>query len=239
MNNICIIPARGGSKRIPKKNIKNFRGHPIIMWSIEAAKKSNQFNSIMVSTDDHAIAQKARELGAEVPFMRPKEISDDYTDTRTVINYVIDEMHKINIEYNFVCCLYATAPFVKPRDLEDALKLIENKPDKAVYPVTKYSYPIQRALQRDKDGNTCFANKINANTRSQDLEDRYHDAGQFYIASPKRWKQQKNILEESTTLLLPNWRVQDIDNEEDWIRAELLHSLLEEYDNQYGTDETE
>ena len=126
MNNICIIPARGGSKRIPKKNIKNFRGHPIIMWSIEAAKKSNQFNSIIVSTDDHAIAQKARELGAEVPFMRPKEISDDYTDTRTVINYVIDEMHKTNIEYSFVCCLYATAPFVKPRDLEDALKLLQH-----------------------------------------------------------------------------------------------------------------
>ena len=227
MISACIIPARGGSKRIEKKNIRNFRGKPIISWSIDAAIKSNKFDSIIVSTDDYTIASKARELGAEIPFMRPKEIADDYTDTRTVVNHMIEELNKMNRKYDFICCLYATAPFVEASDLQNAMNLIEDEPEKVVFPVTKYSYPIQRALRRDEKGNTLFANHMNAEKRSQDLEDMYHDAGQFYIANPKRWKQKKNILEDSRTILLPNWRVQDIDNEEDWIRAELMHRLLE------------
>ena len=234
MNNLCVIPARGGSKRIPKKNIKSFRGCPIMMWSIKAAKESGKFRSIIVSTDDELIAKEAVKLGAEVPFMRPKEISDDYTDTKTVISYMIDELHKYDKSYNFVCCLYATAPFVMAEDLCNAIDLIEREPEKVVFPVTSYSYPIQRALRRDKEGNTKFVNGKFAGKRSQDLENMYHDAGQFYIANPNKWKDDSNILENSKSIIMPNWRVQDIDTEEDWKRAELLHRVLEEYDTNKG-----
>ena len=226
MNNLCIIPARGGSKRIPRKNIKEFRGYPIIKWSIEAAWESAVFQSVVVSTDDDEIAKIAKNYGATVPYMRPRELSDDHTDTRTVVNHMIEEMNKRGNSYNFVCCLYATSPLIDSNYLREAIKEVQNEPDKTVFPVAKFSYPIQRALKRDRNGYTRFANREDACKRSQDLEERFHDAGQFYIAKPERWKNEKNILEGSKTILLPAWSVQDIDTEEDWIKAEIMHEIL-------------
>ena len=230
MKNACIIPARGGSKRIPRKNIKEFRGQPIIKWSIDAAKKSEVFRQIIVSTDDYEIAEIAENCGAIVPSMRPRAISGDYTDTKTVLEHEIEQMDKRNEYYGLICCLYATAPFVRAEDLRNAIRLAVKYPNSAVYPVTKYSYPIQRALVRDLDGTTKFTNEKHANKRSQDLEDRYHDAGQFYIATPERWQSRNNILEGSKTIVLPNWKVQDIDDEEDWVKAEIMHEVIERYE---------
>jgi pseudaminic acid cytidylyltransferase len=229
MRHICIIPARGGSKRIPRKNIKLFRGYPIIKWSIEAALRSEAFESVIVSTDDREIADVAAKYGAKIPLMRPKELSDDHSDTQSVINHMIDQIDATRSKLDLVCCLYATAPFVEPEDLQKAVQLAKSSSDKTIFPVTRFSYPIQRALKRDINGNTNFAISDASEKRSQDLEEMYHDSGQYYIAEPKKWRNEKNILEDSKTILLPSWKVQDIDNQEDWIRAEIMHEVLERY----------
>ena len=226
--NIVIIPARGGSKRIPKKNLRAFRGKPMISWPIQAAKKANCFDKIIVSTDSTEIASIASAEGAWIPFLRPADLSDDYTTTKTVVLHSINWLKKNKFEPKFVCCLYATAPFVKPSDLKNGLELIyKQKEDKFVFTATNYAFPIQRAIRLNSKGISSMFNPKYFNTRSQDLEKAYHDAGQFYIANPKTWSDKNNLFENSAPILIPNWRVQDIDEEDDWLRAEMMHQILE------------
>ena len=225
--NICIIPARGGSKRIPKKNIKEFRGKPIIKWSIEAAISSKCFQRVIISTDCDEIAKIALESGAEVPFMRPSELSNDFCSTRKVIEHGISWLDNKNQVFDYVCCLYATAPFVISQDIREGFNLINNvKKNHFLFTCTKFEYPIQRALFKSKNGLLKMFNPENYEKRSQDFEETYHDAGQFYIGSKNAWLQNENILEGGTPLVIPRWRVQDIDSLEDWIRAENLHKVV-------------
>ena len=226
--NIAIIPARGGSKRIPKKNIRLFRGKPMIAWSIEAAIASNCFEKIFVSTDSEEIASIAEGLGAWVPFLRPKYISDDYSTTKDVIVYCIDWLKEKNININYACCLYATAPFVESDDLKKGLNLIKKQTkDRFIFSATNFSFPIQRAIKINNLGISSMFYPENFNVRSQDLEKAYHDAGQFYIANPSVWINKENLFEDALPILIPNWRVQDIDEEDDWERAQMLHEILE------------
>ena len=224
--NIAIIPARGGSKRIPKKNIRLFRGKHMIAWSIDAAIKSNCFDKIFVSTDSKEIASIAKDYGAWVPCIRPKNLSDDYSTTKEVIVHCLDWLKQNDFSPNYVCCLYATAPFVRADDLKNGFELVRNK-DKFVFSATKFPFPIQRAIKINKYGIASMFNPEKFNFRSQDLENAYHDAGQFYIAKPEIWINQLNLFEGSMPILIPNWRVQDIDEEDDWERAEILHEILE------------
>ena len=226
--NIAIIPARGGSKRIPKKNIRLFRGKPMIAWSIEAAIKSNCFDKVFVSTDSEEIASIAKSLGAWVPFLRPYNISDDYSTTKDVIEYCIKWFKEKNIVINYVCCLYATAPFVKAEDLKKGLNLITQQTEnRFIFSATNFSFPIQRAIKINEEGISSMFYPENFNVRSQDLENAYHDAGQFYFAKPNVWINKENLFEDALPILIPNWRVQDIDEEDDWARAEMLHEILE------------
>ncbi len=226
--NIVIIPARGGSKRIPKKNIRLFRGKPMINWSIEAAIRSNCFDKVLVSTDSREIANVAEIKGAWVPFLRPKNLSDDYSTTKEVIVHSIKWLEKNNFQLNYVCCLYATAPFVQAKDLKKGFQLIKNQiRDRFIFSATNFSFPIQRALKVDSSGTSSMFYPENFNIRSQDLEKAYHDAGQFYIAKPRIWIERDNLFEDGMPIILPNWRVQDIDEENDWERAQLLHEIIE------------
>ena len=225
--NICIIPARGGSKRIPKKNIKFFRGAPMIEWSINAAIKSKCFDRIIVSTDDDEIAKISIKAGADVPFMRPHELSNDFASTREVIEHAIRWLSQESIKIKFVCCLYATAPFVLYEDIIKGFQKIRNiKDNNFLFTCTSFEYPIQRALKISKNGFSKMILPQNYPKRSQDLEETYHDAGQFYIGSKNAWLYNDNLFENGSPLLLPRWRVQDIDTVEDWIRAENMHKLI-------------
>tara|TARA_Y100001933_G_scaffold163795_1_gene162089 strand:- start:286 stop:1023 length:738 start_codon:yes stop_codon:yes gene_type:complete len=226
-NSICIIPARGGSKRIKRKNIRLFQGRPIIEWSIEAAKTSNVFSRIIVSTDNEQIATISQQAGAEVPFMRPKHLSDDYTDTRAVIEHAITKLTiKADETWN-VCCLYATAPFVSADRITEGRKyLMNSKPGSVVFAATTFPFPIQRAIKLDGNGYSKPFDSRSIRKRSQDLEEFYHDAGQFYWAKASTWMNNINIFEKGRPLILPRHHVQDIDTEEDWKRAELMHKVL-------------
>ena len=227
--NICLIPARGGSKRIPRKNIKIFHNKPMIAWSIQAAHESQCFDRIVVSTDDIEIAKIAREYGAETPFLRPNQFSDDHATTQDVILHALREFNELNWTCTYLCCLYATAPFVQPSDINAAfkrLKLTSN--DSLVFTATTYPFPIQRAFHIDDKGYSHMFNPDCFATRSQDLREAYHDAGQFYIASPQLWNTAENLFEGSLPLILPRWRVQDIDTPEDWQRAQFMHQTLHE-----------
>ena len=224
---ICIIPARGGSKRIKGKNIRLFQGRPMIEWSIEAAKKTDVFSRIIVSTDNEEIVSIAQQAGAEVPFIRPKQLSDDYTETRTVIEHAIRKL-KINTDERLnVCCLYATAPFVSAEKIAEGQEyLISSKPGSVVFAATTFPFPIQRAIKLDDNGYSKPLDSKSIQKRSQDLEEFYHDAGQFYWAESSTWMKNFNIFEMGRPLILPRYRVQDIDTEEDWKRAELMHKVL-------------
>jgi len=226
--NIAIIPARGGSKRIPKKNIRDFRGKPMISWSIEAAMQSNCFDKIVVSTDSEDIASIAKKNGAWVPFLRPKDLSDDFTTTKDVIVHSINWLEKNNLQLNYICCIYATAPFIKAKDLKESIELIKKqKKDRLIFSATNFSFPIQRAIKLNDEGISTMFYPENFQKRSQDLEKAFHDAGQFYLAKPKLWFKKDNLFEDSIPFLIPNWRVQDIDEEDDWKRAEMLHQIIE------------
>jgi pseudaminic acid cytidylyltransferase len=220
---IAVIPARGGSKRIPRKNIKDFCGKPMIAWSIEAATASGLFDHIIVSTDDIEISEIAKQWGAEVPFVRPQELSDDHTATRPVVNHAIGMTEKLYGCPEYVCCIYATAPFIQAEDIKLGLaKLIEAKCEFA-FTVTSFPYPIQRAIKITTEGRVDMFNPEYCVTRSQDLEDAYHDAGQFYWGRTDAFT--KNLLtysEHAVPIILPRHRVQDIDTPEDWYRAELM-----------------
>ncbi|MBC3374683.1 pseudaminic acid cytidylyltransferase [Pseudomonas sp. SWRI92] len=225
---LAVIPARGGSKRIPRKNIKIFCGKPMIAWSIEAALQSGCFDQVIVSTDDQGIAEVARQYGASVPFMRPAELSDDYTGTIPVIQHAIECCRADGFDARQVCCLYATAPFVSPEDLRRGLDILEQTGSQYAFSVTSYAFPIQRAIRLTEAGRVEMFSPEHFSTRSQDLECSYHDAGQFYWGQASGWLEGKMIFSpESSAVLLPRHRVQDIDTPEDWTRAEWLYKAFQ------------
>ena len=232
---VAIIPARGGSKRIPRKNIKDFRGKPMIAWSIEAAKASACFDKIIVSTDDDEIAEVARIYGAEVPFIRPDHLSDDVTGTIPVMRHAIQWL-ELNLDrVDYACCIYATAPFLSPRDLQAGLELINKSRYCYVFPVTSYAFPIQRAVRVSEHGCVAMFNPEQFQTRSQDLEEAWHDAGQFYWGTTKAWTEELPIFNaHSYVMKIPRWRVQDIDTPDDWISAELMAMNLSDRALQNG-----
>jgi N-acylneuraminate cytidylyltransferase len=221
--NAAIIPARGGSKRIPRKNIKPFCGKPMIAWSIEAARESGCFEHIVVSTDDDEIARVAQEYGAEVPFTRPANLADDYTATVPVIKHAIIECRKVGIDPEFVCCIYATAPFLDPSDLRSALARLRKSDAAYAFSVTGFDYPIQRSLRIDETDHVSMFHPEHYATRSQDLTPAYHDAGQFYWGKAAAWLDELPLFgNQSIAVNLPRDRVQDIDTPEDWSRAERM-----------------
>lgn len=226
---LCLIPARGGSKRIPRKNIKQFGEKPMMAHSIMAAQASGCFSEIIVSTDDEEIANIARQYGASVPFMRPDKLANDYAGTVEVVSHAVRHMQELGWIGSEVCCLYATAPFVSPKDLQRGLTVLrDNRVDYAVS-VTTFPFPIQRALQCGVDGKLAMFNPDNVAMRSQDLVEAWHDAGQFYWGKTSAWLQEKQIFTADVCAVpLPRYRVQDIDTVEDWLRAEILWRILRE-----------
>ena len=226
--NLCVIPARGGSKRIPRKNIKHFLGKPIIAYSIQAAVDSGCFDKVIVSTDDEEIANVARQNGAEVPFIRPEELSNDYAGTLPVIKNATKWFEEQGINVDYVCCLYATAPFVTAETLQVAYEqLIASQAD-FCFSVTPYRSPIQRAIKITESNRIEMFNSHMFNMRSQDLEEAYHDAGQFHWGTAKAFKQQQRFYSEhASPYILPSYLVQDLDNLDDWIRAEMMYQVLQ------------
>jgi len=228
MKTIAIIPARGGSKRIPRKNIKDFCGKPIIAYSIEAAKVSKLFDRIIVSTDDEEIAEVAKKYGAEIPFKRPEELSDDYTGTNAVVRHCLQWFIERGEKPDYACCIYATAPFLQPEYLKKGFDVLKNGKCTFAFSVTSYGFPIQRSIRIRPDGyvEPIFPEYIPK--RSQDLEDAYHDAGQFYWGRIKSFIDHKGSPMSSPyakPIVLPMRLVQDIDTKEDWKRAELMFKI--------------
>lgn len=223
---LCIIPARGGSLRIPRKNIKNFLGKPIIAYSIEAAINSGLFEEVMVSTDDEEIAEIAIKYGAKVPFLRSEKNSDDYASTMDVIEEVIKNYIQINnTHFQFVCCIYPTAPLIKVDDLKSGYDKLKVHNYTCVFPSVKFSYPIWRSFEIEQTGNTKMFWPEHVNARSQDLKKAYHDAGQWYwfnIDKINKW----NWPENSGTVILKEDVVQDIDTLSDWKIAEMKCQLM-------------
>ncbi len=226
MKAITIIPARGGSKRIPKKNIKCFLGKPIISYPIEAALKSNLFNEIMVSTDDEEIAEISKKFGASVPFLRSTKNSDDFATTVDVLLEVIEEYKKNGKVFDYVCCIYPTAPFISPEKLNHSFKFLIEKKAESLIPIVRFSYPIQRALRIENDS-LQYIYPENRNKRSQELELAYHDAGQFYwIKTDILINQSSLVTDNSIAYEISELEVQDIDSETDWKIAEMKYQIL-------------
>lgn len=225
--NIAIIPARGGSKRIPRKNIKMFHGKPMIAYSIDAALQSGCFDKVIVSTDDQEIADVAMAFGAEVPFIRPAEISDDHATTMDVMQHAIQWCEEQGWDVQYVCCLYATAPFVTGTSLLQGLNTLQDEACEFVFSATTFPFPIQRAIKLTADGEVKMFAPENEQVRSQDLEEAYHDAGQFYWGKKTAFLKRKAIFApHSRVVLLPRSRVQDIDTPEDWDLAQALYSVM-------------
>lgn len=224
---LAIIPARGGSKRIPKKNIKLFCGSPIISYSINAAIESGLFDRVMVSTDSEEIAAIAKEHGADVPFFRSRRTSDDYSTTSDVLEEVILRYKESGYDFDCFCCIYPTAPFVTAKKLKEAYSLFEEKGAESVLSILKYSYPPQRAIVI-KNGEASFQNIENRYVRSQDLEPVYHDAGQFYFLRTEQFmKQHDLVLSKTVPFIVDELEAQDIDDETDWKLAELKYKMLD------------
>lgn len=225
---LAVIPARGGSKRIPRKNIKPFCGKPMIAWSIEAALASGCFDAVIVSTDDAEIAEVARHYGADVPFMRPAELSDDYAGTVPVIRHATEWFIANGQAPDQVCCIYATAPFVTGEDIRRGFDALANNDCDYAFSVTSYAFPIQRAIRITPADRVEMFNPEHFNTRSQDLEEAYHDAGQFYWGRASAWLEGKILFGTyAVPVKLPRHRVQDIDTPEDWERAEWLFKAMQ------------
>ena len=223
---LAIITARGGSKRIPRKNIKNFLGSPIIKYSIDAALKAGCFTEVMVSTDDEEIADLALSLGAEVPFMRSNENSSDFATTPEVISEVLDIYKRAGQNFDYVCCIYPTAPFVTDFKLQQAYKMLIEKNAETVVPVVSFGYPILRSLKME-NGFIKMNWPEYISTRSQDLAIAYHDCGQFYFIKTDSFLRTKQIFSENSLgYEMPESEVQDIDTEEDWKIAEMKFNLL-------------
>lgn len=224
---VAIIPARGGSKRIPRKNIREFAGLPMIAHSIECARSSEAFARIVVSTDDPEIAEISRRFGAETPFMRPPVLSDDFTGTTEVVAHAIGELQAAGEMLSAVCCIYATAPFASPDDVRRALGVLECGDWNYVFSATRFSYPIFRSFRKQAGGGLDMFFPEHFGARSQDLPEAMHDAGQFYWGRPDAWLSGARIFDARSTVVdIPAWRVQDIDNLDDWTRAEHIMSLL-------------
>ncbi|MFH1461700.1 MAG: pseudaminic acid cytidylyltransferase [bacterium] len=226
INSIAIITARGGSKRIPKKNIKNFCGQPIIKYSIDAALKSGCFSEVMVSTDDQEIANIAESFGAKVPFLRSPQNSNDTATTGDAILEVLNSYKKLNTKFEYFCCIYPTAPFITSEKLSNSLNMLKQTNADAVIPVVKYSYPIQRSLKIEN--NILKMNwPENYKERSQDLEPAYHDSGQFYWMKTESFLEQKTLFAKKTIPFIINEiEIQDIDTIQDWEIAEFKYKYL-------------
>jgi len=224
---IAIIPARGGSKRIPRKNIRLFAGKPMISYAISAALTSGLFDRVVVSTDDAEIAEISKSLGADVPFARPADLSDDHTPTVPVIAHAIRQCQMIGLDPAAVCCIYPGVPFIRASDLAEAFQLLLKR-DGAGYtfPVTPFPAAIQRALRRSSDGIVEPFDSRYVNARTQDLEPAYHDAGQFYWGGVSAWLGGLCIHAHGAAIVLPEWRVVDIDTEDDWRRAEIIFGAI-------------
>jgi N-acylneuraminate cytidylyltransferase len=221
---IAIIPARGGSKRIPRKNIREFCGKPMIAWSIEAIRKAGVFDAVVVSTDDEEIATVAQSLGAEAPFRRPPELSNDHAATLPVVAHAIRWWEENRGPLEYCCCVYATAPFLKPDFLRKGLEMLQTKPDaEFAFTVTSYAFPIFRALQINTSGQVEMFWPENHLKRSQDLPEAWHDAGQFYWGQRDAFLGDKGFFRSNSyPVVLPRHLVQDIDTPEDWERAERM-----------------
>jgi len=225
--NICVIPARGGSKRIPRKNIKEFLGQPVIAYSIKAAIDSQCFDKVIVSTDDAEIAEVVKSFGASVPFMRPDELADDYASTIPVVKHAIEWFDDQGQSPSEVCCLYATAPFVRASTIRKAYEQMQSTQADYCFTATSFAFPIQRAIKITAENRVEMLYPEHLETRSQDLEESYHDAGQFYWGKAEAFKQKKPLFSKnSTPYILPRQLVQDIDTPEDWKRAELMYQVL-------------
>ena len=223
---IAVIPARGGSKRIPRKNIKSFHGKPMIAYAIGAALASKVFDRVIVSTDDSEIAEVAKAYGAELPFVRPPELADDHTPTVPVIGHAIRVCDQLGWGVEDVCCIYPGVPFISTDDLRSSHEQLVSTGANYVFPVTGFPSPIQRALRRLSDGTVHPFQPEHTATRTQDLEPGYFDVGQFYWGNAKSWLAGLNVHLTGSTLVIPEWRVVDIDTPADWERAELLYDAL-------------
>ena len=225
--NIAIIPARGGSKRIPRKNIKQFAGKPMIAHAITAAKASGLFGHVIVSTEDEEISRIANEWGAETPFVRPPELADDHTPTVPVISHAISACRDLGWQIDLACCIYPGVPFIQVDDLKAALELLDNSRTEYCFPITEFPSAIQRALKRGVNRRLMPFYAEFEQARTQDLELAYHDAGQFYWGSTDVWLGgNPRIHSCGIGLVIPKWRVVDIDTLDDWQRAEMLHTTM-------------
>ena len=229
---IAVIPARGGSKRILRKNIKEFCGKPMIAHAISAAKQSDLFEHVVVSTDDEEIARIANEYGAETPFRRPAELADDYTPTVPVIAHAITACQALGWHIDYACCIYPGVPFIQIDDLKRGFELLQVSQAAYSFPITEFPSAIQRALRRLPSGQMQPFYPEYELTRTQDLEHAYHDAGQFYWGKPEAWLTNKNVHSNGVGLPIPNWRVVDIDTPDDWARAEILYTALNNIEEQ-------
>jgi pseudaminic acid cytidylyltransferase len=224
---VAIIPARGGSKRIPRKNIKDFHGKPLIAYSIEIALKSKLFSKVIVSTDDKEIAKIAKKYGAEVPFLRPKELSDDFTGTGAVVKHTLEYLKNQGVEIDFVCTIYATAPLLQVKYLKEGFEQLKNSDAHMAFSVTTMPFPIQRTFKIDEDGRCKMFTPEYFTSRSQDLEEAYQDAGQFYWENLNNKATDIAFGKDSIPIVLPRYLVQDIDTLEDWKRAEYMYEILQ------------
>lgn len=225
---LCVIPARGGSKRVPRKNIKAFCGLPMIAWSIRAALESQLFDQVIVSTEDEEIAGVARDYGATTPFMRPLALADDHAGTGVVVSHAINWFVEQGTSVDLTCCLYATAPFVQAKDLKAAYAEQQSTQAAFVFTATRFDFPIMRAIAYDGGGNLGPVFPEHIHKRSQDLPEAFHDAGQFYLGDARHWLAGTPMFgPQSRMLLLPRHRVQDIDTPEDWERAEWLFQAMQ------------
>ena len=226
MKILAMITARGGSKRIPRKNIKDFNGKPIMAYSIEAALASGVYDEVMVSTDDDEIAEIARKFGAKVPFMRSEKTAGDFATTVDVIEEVIDTYHENGQDFDIFTCIYPTAPFITAERLKKAVEELKTSDADSLIPVVRFSYPPQRAMEI-RDGKLVFRQPENLAKRSQDLEPHFHDAGQFYVVRTESFKKNHGIMVGNILPMeLSELEVQDIDNEVDWKLAELKYNLI-------------
>ena len=227
MKRVAIIPARGGSKRIPRKNIKPFFGQPMIAYSIRAAQESGLFDSVVVSTDDEEIADVARSFGADIPFMRPADLANDYAGTGAVVVHALQWFADQGISWDATCCIYATAPLLDPERLKEGWEKLQQPGRRFAFSVTSFAFPIQRALRQTADGSVDMFWPENLMKRSQDLEPAYHDAAQFYWGWSDAWLNAETAFSPiSAPVILPRTQVVDIDTPEDWEVAEITYRVL-------------
>ena len=226
----AIIPARGGSQRIKKKNIKKFYSKPILYWTVKALKQSKLFSKIVLTTDSNKIKKIGEKLGFDYIISRPANLADNFTPTKPIIEHAIRVL-KENFKIKYACCVYPSNPFLNSLDLKKSFKILKKNIKNFVFPITEYTHPIQRAFRLSKKNKLIFFKKKNELTRTQDLVKSYHDAGQFYWGSVDNWLGKKKMHSNGIGLIIPKWRVVDIDNFQDWKRAELLFKILKNKEN--------